>query len=727
MGHDQLWNETKMDMTTNTTTSSSAAGTSASDGRLIDLRSVGATLRQRRWPILATVTVVLMLTAIAYVMTPERFSANATIALDRRVDELVGQQSGGSALPLDSPSVDTAVQVLTSPQLAGEVVEQLKLADVVGFGRKDANAPAVTPAAARQRALNTVRNGLIVKRTGISYAINVSYSGADPERTAAIVNQVVDQYIEDQRTGKEGARNEQTTLLRDRLVGLRRDVINAEQAVASYRARTNLIDVEKDSTAVQQEISVLNTQLATAEADRAAAQARLSAARTTGAGGPEETNALRSLRDQRAQLGVQRADLAGRYGPLHPELARIDSQIADIDRTIRTESGRARANLAAEASVANGRVAAVRSSLSAAQGGLTAGNAASVQLAELVRNADSARSLYQAFLDRYRQSVAGQGTDQSNAYVISHALVPGAPDSPSLPLFAIGGLLAGVLAAGALVLVLELLESGLKSRQELEAQLGIPVLGSVPDLGTVPGAHIRARDPMGPADYLVENEGSVFGEAFRSIRTALRIGHSDQRVRSLAVTSALPDEGKTTTSICLARSAALAGHRVVLVDCDVRRRASSRSMANEVQYGLIDVLKGTASLEQALVQDTASGAFVLAQSSQAPADYDLIASRAMQNLIDELASQFDLVVLDTAPVLPLAEARAIAGMADGVLLVARWRKTPAQAASLALDLLGRAGAHVQGAAMTMVDLKAQARGKRNDEMAYYKQFKAYYT
>ncbi len=698
-----------------------------SDAQLIDLRSIGITLRQRQWPILATVAIVLILTAIAYVLTPKKYAAQATIALDRRVDELVGQQNANSELPLDSPSVDTAVQVLTSPKLAGEVVDQLKLADAVGFGRKDADTPAPTPAAARQRAINVVSSNLSVKRTGVSYAIDVSYVDADPERTSAIVNKVVDQYIRDQRTGKEGIRNEQTTLLRERLVGLRRDVINAEQAVANYRARTNLIDVEKDSTAVQQEISVLNTQLATAEAERAAAQARLAAARKTGAGGPEETNALRSLRDQRAQLGVQRADLANRYGPLHPDLARIDSQIADIDRTIRTESSRARANLAAEAAVANGRVAAVRSSLNAAQGGLTAGNAASVQLAELVRNADSARGLYQAFLDRYRQSVAGQGTDQSNAYVISHASVPGAPTSPSLPLFAVGGLLAGLLAAGALVLVLELLESGLKSRREFEAQLGIPVLGSVPDLGTVPGAKVRARDPMGPADYLVENEGSVFGEAFRSIRTALRLGHPDQRVRSLAVTSALPNEGKTTTSICLARSAALAGHKVVLVDCDVRRRASSRSMANEVQSGLIDVLKGTASLEQALVQDTASGAFILAQSSQAPADYDLIASRAMQTLIDELAEQFDLVVLDTAPVLPLAEARAISGMADGVLMVARWRKTPAQAASLALDLLGRAGAHVQGAAMTMVDLKAQSRGERNDEMAYYKQFKAYYT
>jgi Mrp family chromosome partitioning ATPase len=166
---------------------------------------------------------------------------------------------------------------------------------------------------------------------------------------------------------------------------------------------------------------------------------------------------------------------------------------------------------------------------------------------------------------------------------------------------------------------------------------------------------------------------------------------------------------------------------VVLVDCDIRRRASSRSMANGVAASLSEVLKGTATLDQALVQDTASGAFVLAQSAQGTGDYDLITSSAMQALIAQLEEQFDFVVLDTAPVLPLAEARAIAGMAGGALLVTRWRRTPAHAANLALDLLGRAGATVVGAAMTMVDLKAQARSGRNDEMAYYAQFKAYYT
>lgn len=690
--------------------------------KLIDLKRIFATIRRRQWWIVGAMLVVLALTAIAYVAAPRRFTASAVLALDRRVDELMAGQDTQASLPTDSPTVDTAVQVLTSTRLAEEVVDRLGVSTIA----RPPGGPPVTTAGARSAAISKVRGGLQVKRTGLSYAITVGFDSTDPQLAASIPNAVVDQYILDQRGDKEGARGREGKLLADRISQLRGQVIQAESAVARYRAATNLIDVQKDSTAVQQEISVLNTQLAGAQADQAAAQARLSALRSSSTQS-EASNLLRELRTQQAQLSAQRADLAGRYGSLHPDLAKIERQLADIDRSIAAETSRVRSGAQGDVQVAGGRSAAIRSSLSRAEGGLAAGNAASVQLAELQRNADSVRGLYQTLLDRYRQSVAGQGTDQSNAYVISRATVPSSATSPTLTLFAGGGVLAAILAAALLVLVLEFFENGLKSRQDVEKELGVPVIGSVPDLKTVPGVSLPRNDPMGPANHLVEHGGSVFGEAFRSIRGALRIGHADQLVRSLAVTSALPGEGKTTTAICLARSAALAGQRVVLVDCDVRRRASSRTLVGQVTGGLTEVLKGEIALDAALIRDTASGAYILGQGTSKTADYDLLVAPAMQKLITDLGHRFDLVVLDTAPVLPLAEARVVAAMADGVLFVTRWRHTPANASRLALDMLGRAGAHIQGAALTLVNMKEQARSGYGDEMMYYNKFKQYYA
>ncbi|WP_165374851.1 GumC family protein [Sphingomonas montana] len=698
----------------------------APEAHMIDLRQIFSVIRRRWVWVLATMAIILGLTAIAYVRAPRVFMASASLALDRRVDQLVNDSSEPS-LTTDSPTVDTGVQVLTSPTLAAEVVDRLGLAARPGFGQP-LDGGRVDAALARRRAIGAVQRGLQVQRAGTSYAITVSHSSTDRVMSTAIANAIVDQYVEDQLSGRTGQRTRETDLLRERIVALRADVRNAESAAARFRAATGLIDVQKDSTSTQQEISALNGQLAAAEADRAAMEARRNAVVNSGAGAEAGGSGLiQGLRSQQATLSAQRADLAGRYGPLHPDLARIDRQLADLNNSIRQETGRIRAQANADARVADGRAASIRSSLGRATGGLTAGNNASVQLNDLERNAESARTLYQSLLDRYNKAVAGQGTDKSNAYVIAHALVPGAPISPSLPVYVAGGLIAALLSAAALVLVLELLESGFQSRQEVEQQLGIPVVGMIPDLATVPGVRAAAGDPMGPPDYLVANEGSLFGEAFRSIRTAYQLGQADHSVRVISVSSALPNEGKTTTSISLARSAALAGLRVVLVDCDMRRRASTKSVGGQADAGLIEVLKGAVPLEQALVRDVPSGAWVLPQSAAGATSYDLITSQAMVTLLSRLRADFDLVVLDTAPVLPLAEARALAGMADSVLLVVRWRKTPIRAAKMALELLGRAGARVDGAALTLVNIRQHSRSGHGDEMAYYKQFQNYYA
>jgi polysaccharide biosynthesis transport protein len=218
------------------------------------------------------------------------------------------------------------------------------------------------------------------------------------------------------------------------------------------------------------------------------------------------------------------------------------------------------------------------------------------------------------------------------------------------------------------------------------------------------------------------NDSSIFSEAFRSIRTALKIGQDGQLARSLAITSALPDEGKTTAAICLARSAALAGLKVVLVDCDLRRRASSRSLTENLQAGLIEVITGEATLEQALVKDSASGAHLLPQKPAAHPKYDALASKGMEVLIQRLEAIYDLVIIDTAPLLPVAESRAISAMADGTILSVRWRKTPAKAASMALEELHRSGARVLGAMLTKVDLRAKATSGMGYEAHYYQSY-----
>lgn len=700
-------------------TAASRAAASASTN-LIDLRRIFGTIRRRQWWAVATVAIVLALTLAAYLQAKPVYTASARVAIDRRVDDFVTPTQGAPApLPTDSSSVDTEVQVLMSPRIAAAVVDRLNLVFKPGFGGGDKTA------AGRERAIEVVRNGLGVKRDGVSYAIRVSYSNGDAALATQIVNTAIEEYVSGQRGDKVTERSRETALLSDRLSTLRGEVQQAEAAVARYRGATNLIDIQKDSTAVQQEISLLNGQLATARADEAAASSRVAASRSGGEG--LESPVLRSLRGQQAELSATRADLAGKYFDSHPAVQKLDRQIADVNASIASELGRIRASYNADLRVAQGRASSIQSSLGKARGALNDANGASVELAELERNAESARVLYQSLLDRYRQSVTGQGTERSNAYIIARATEPTKPDSPDLALYLLSGCVAGVLAAAGVILLLEMLESGFQTRADVEAKLGLAVMSSVPDLTAMAGTRVSRKDSMGPANYLVAHDGSVFSEAFRGIRAGLALGRADSKIRSLAVCSALPAEGKTTVSICLARSAAMSGLRTLLVDCDLRRRTSSASMSSNVKAGLIEVLKGEVALRDAVVKDEASGAWLLPQKVSDRHDYDIITSKAMEALVEQLRDSFDLIILDTAPVLALADARAVAAMADGVLFTVRWRKTPANAAQMALDQLERAGAKVVGATLTQVNLQQQARAGAGDEMIYYNKFKSYYA
>ena len=270
--------------------------------------------------------------------------------------------------------------------------------------------------------------------------------------------------------------------------------------------------------------------------------------------------------------------------------------------------------------------------------------------------------------------------------------------------------------------VLEFMEQGFRSRKELEEALYLPAVGAIPDLASVKEARGVGRTPSEISSYVIENEGSLVAESYRSVRAALRIGREGQLAKTLAISSSLPGEGKTTAAICLARSIARSGLKVVIVDCDVRRRSASRNLVDSVDVGVIDVLKSQGSLDKALQRDAESGAYMLLQRAVPPQDYDLIASREMKAMLDTLSSRFDLVILDTAPVLPVADARAIAAMADATMLIVHWRKTSAQVVTRTLRELDQAGAKVLGTLLSQVDIRRAA--MVGNDVHYYRPYEA---
>ena len=718
-----------------------------------DLRRLFNIFR-RRVRLFGAIAALVFLAAIfiTFTATP-MYTATANVMLDTRQEQVVNVEAVLSGLPADSSVVDTEVEILKSRRLAERVVNALQLSQDPEFNSelappsvlsnikdsvlgvissakpRDIPDDPVAQQKAQERIVDAVLGRLSVRRAGLTYVINVSFESESPTKAATIANKFAELYLLEQLEAKFDATQQANSWLNSRLEGLRQQVLSDEAAVQNYRIANNLLSAA-GTNLTETEISNYNQSLAEARAQVAEDEARLSTARgqlARGSSGDDLGEALSSpviqqLRQQRATVSAKVADLQGRYGERHPEMLTANRQLTDIDAQIQAEIQRIISNLEAQVQVSRQRAAAIGGSLSNARGTLVGNNQAQVRLNELERTAEASRTLYESYLNRYKETSSQQGIEQSDARVVSSATIPTGQSSPKVPLnLALGLVLAMGCGLGAVVLA-EMLDSGLATAEDVEHRLEVSYLGAVPLLASV------AEGKMGsPIDYVIDKPLSSFAEAFRNLRASVIYSRLGEPVKVVAITSSLPGEGKTTTSVCLARSAAQQGLKVILVDCDLRRRSVNRLFGAEPTKGLIEVLAGEASLEDVLTTDQVTGARLLPLAKSSMTPKDVFGSTAMDRLLDELRSTYDLVILDTAPVLPVADTRVLAPKTDVVVFLAHWRKTPQHAIEAAFRLLSGTGAHLAGVALTQVDMKQQAKYGYGDPGYYYAEYKKYYV
>jgi succinoglycan biosynthesis transport protein ExoP len=397
-------------------------------------------------------------------------------------------------------------------------------------------------------------------------------------------------------------------------------------------------------------------------------------------------------------------------------------QLSDIDTQIQQEIQRIISNLQARVQVSRQRAAATSGSLGGARGALASNNRAMVRLNELQRNADASRTVYESYLNRYKETSSQQGIGQSDARIVSKAKIPTSQSSPNASRSLFLGLILALGAGAGAVVLAEALDSGLTTAEDIERRLDTAYLGAIPSL-----ASVADNTGVAPIDHVVEKPLSAFSEAFRNLRASILYSRLGERVQVVAITSALPGEGKTTTSICLGRVAALQGSRVIVVDCDLRRQTVNRLLREEPAVGLLEALGGEATLQQAISVDAETGAHFLPLAKSSFTPKDVFGSAAMDRLLGELRARYDLVILDTAPVLAVADTRMLGPKADTVVCLVRWRKTPQHAVEAAFRMLAGTGAHLGGVALTQMDMNAQAKYGYGDPGYYYAEYKKYYV
>ncbi len=695
----------------------------------IDLSGIVARYR-RHAPLVLAITGVVLAADVAYtfVKTP-LYTATATVFYAPKKQEL-GRDTTNTANDdvARDQAVDTQVEVVKSPSLADEVITSLHLDQDPEYALKGKE-KTLEPELQRDALLDHVIRDLKVKRVGQTLLLSIGYTNKSPTKASRIANAFAETYIKRQIDVKVNGEGSSNALLNAQIDDMRQKVETAEAAVQQYKAANNLLSSDQGPL-TQQEITSLDSQLSTAKSNQAEAEARLRAAEKqlkSGGNGADVGAALGSqtitdLRQQRAQLSATVADLQGRYGPKHPDLLIAQRKLTDIDAQIQAEITRIISNLSAQVEVTHSQTASIEASINQAKGQLVSGNAASVKLNELQRDADAARTLYESVLTRVKETAAQQAVSQADSRIDSPAAPPSEPSSPNKPLNFLLGLVGGLGLGIAAAFVVERWNAKLTSVDDVEGKLGLPFLGSIP----TSASSIDKPTTKNPIDAVVAHPLSGFAEAFRGLGTTLIHGNTDTPVRIIAVTSAVPEEGKTTTSICLMRVQALGGTKTVLVDCDLRRRSTNVIFPNEPEAGLIEVLEGKATLDDVLRLDEKSGAYVVPLTKGSHLAKSPFNSPAMDQFLADLKARFDLVILDTPPLLPVVDTRILAQKVDALALLVRWRVTPMRAVRAAIHELEAVNAPITGVALTLVNVQSQSYSGYGYQAYYHKDFKKYY-
>ena len=713
---------------------------------LIDI--LAAIHRNRRLAMFVGSAAAVAVLVVTFFLTP-MYESTAAIMLDTRHEQVVDLQAVLSNLPSDTFVVDSEVQVLQSPALAHRVIAKLHLEDdpefnaslrpqnafswafgAVKTGMRDVLvALGVEPATdidSKARTLESVteafEKNLVITRQGLTYVIDIGFWSQDSAKAVRIANAVAQSYIEHQKDMKADATRQANALIAGHVQKLRKQVFDAEQAVADYKSKHGLLNAV-GAPLTEQEITALNTQLASAQAQEAEEEGKLAADlqqyKSGGSGGVGQaavSDTVRELRGQQATLLQQYADLSKRYGPKHPELIKVRNQLAAINGAISAEVGRIISQQKAMTAAAQQRAASLAASVNRDRNTLALNNTAGVRLAELQRDADAVRGVYESFLNRLKQTDAQADLQDADAQVISPANIPLKPSRPSWMLAVAAAMLFAALASASAILLKEFMDRGVRSPEEAEAAVGMPVIAVVP--------RIAKADPV---SYVVKRPLSDFAEAIRNLRTSLFLSRAGTPPKVVALMSALPNEGKTTTTLALGRQAAESGARVVIIDADMRKRAMTSYVRQPIRNGLVELLDGSAPLESCLYHDPLSNAMILPIANGDMAGRDIFFSHDLGRVFDTLRKRFDIVLVDTAPLLPLAEPRVVASHADAIVMLTRWHETPRSAMQEAARLIRTLDVPVAGMALTYTDMNlidsfgyaARSHGQRASYANYY--------
>ena len=732
--------------------------TRSSGGDDLDWLGLGRTLWRRKLFLLGFVVIVLGLTAAYVSRLPPAFEAEALVMLnDRQAQVSPDIPEVLAGLPPNEEGLQGQLLLIKSRSMAERMTDQLNLHMLPEFNPtlrpKSANFVSwfdpvrLIPAAIldrlprawadtlmttsssaemtdQQRAallraeiVERVMSNIVAEPANRSTVIGLKFISTEPELAALGANTLARLYLAEQLETKQTASRRAREFLEHEIERLRTSVASAEQAIQDYRRQSGLGGALPD----EQQLSGLTTQLVLSRSERAQAEARLrqverlvnSETDLVAAAQLLDSPVLNELRARELDLNRQRAELSSEFGERHPRMVNLRAEQATLEQRKQAEIRQIAQRLRDEVQVLRSREATLEANIDSLKSQLAEYHESEIGLDALQRDADADRELLETYINRAKEIASQQKAQEPDARVISRATLPDEPTYPRRELI-FGVALVGALLAGSLaVFGLEQLDNTFRSSEQIEDLIGLPALGLVP---AITGLDKRYGAPQ---DYVLDNPNSPFGEAVRSLRTAMLLTSMGAPPKTVLLTSSIPGEGKTSMAMCLARVHARSGRRTLIVDCDVRRPRLHELTGVANQAGLSDVLLQDRELNEVVHTDERSGAHFVTAGGPVPDPAALLASDRMRRLLKDVASRYDLVIVDSPPVLSVSDARVLSQMVDKTVFLVHWGSTRRHDVMMGVKQLVEAGADMAGLVLSRVNVRKHARYNYRDSGYYY--------
>jgi polysaccharide biosynthesis transport protein len=716
-------------------------------------------LRRQYSVIIFTAALALAASAIYLRITPPTYTGQVKVLFGNPKAQFVQQQSMLAETPIDSSQLETQIQVLKSKAIATSVINQLRLADDPDFKASGRSLQSVlqgilgwfgsTPQDRQVERQDGPTDGLVAAfdsrlsavRLGYSTVIEISFNASNAERAAKIANAIANAYVTDQLNAKFDANRTATAWLQDRLRELGQQALTAERAVNAFKSQNNIV-AAGGKLMDEQQVTELNSRLVMVRAQTSDALARLNRFETIldsnsadsasignldASGSDALSNPIiNNLRQQYLEYSRRESEWSARFGRDHLAVVNLRTRMRGIRTSILDEVRRLAETSRSDFEVAKQRQQEIEKQLTLAISQSRTTNSAELTMRELETSAKGYRSLYESFLQRYMGSVQQESFPISEARVISPASPPQSKSKPKTGLILALGILGGIALGTALGFLRDIMDRVFRTSAQIEATLHLPCLSLVPLLKDIeqkkpsPGAAVQADKEFGQRT-ISRRSGmywaatamplSRFAESIRSVKLAIDLNPTNTSNKIVGITSALPNEGKSTIAASLAQLIGHAGKRVIIVDCDLRNPSLSANLAPNATAGIIDVLSGARSLEETVWRDPKTNLVFLPAARRAPLFHtsEILSAEQTRKLFDKLRASYDYVIVDLPPLAPIVDVRATTPLIDCFVLVVEWGRTKIDVVQHALHTAPNVYETLIGTVLNKTDMRAMKR------------------